>query len=314
MNFIFLKISFFIILILLKLFSRQQTKLEDEDSYEHFVRNLLNFPILDDYSSGSSYPVVNNFSISSEDYQKMLSQVGISIPRVDRRIFLDAFFEIVNIQKILHEEILFIIQVLSEESTPTTVVVNVTNKTLSIKEFWKKFIEKLQFSIQNHLNTIREIAESTHYGRHLLLVEVEMIEFDLKLLIYQIRFPPSNIDTGVLQEEIIKKCKDIKKRVINIIESQRFKNTEGEFKNDIYTRFKNTEEEFKNNIYTRLVNLLENCNEVESINEDLSNTLNIKEMLIIHQTIKTEFKSSGTYHYCKKKVYHLMIILLLILS
>ncbi|CAB5361063.1 unnamed protein product [Rhizophagus irregularis] len=35
-------------------------------------------------------------SISSETFQEMLSRVGTSIPQVDRRIYLDAFFEIQN--------------------------------------------------------------------------------------------------------------------------------------------------------------------------------------------------------------------------
>jgi hypothetical protein len=236
-------------------------------------------PILDDYASGSSPPIMNTLSsISSETFQEMLSRVGISIAKVDRRIYLDALFEIVNIQKILHCEILFIIQELSNESTSTASIIE---NTLSIKEVWKKFIERLQFSIYDHLNTIGEIAESTHYTRHLLLVNVEILEFDLKLLTYKLRFPPTDFDdTKALQERITEKCEDIKKRIINIIESQ---------------RYKSTEEEFKDDIHSRLVNLLENCNEIENWDVNLTDTLNIEEILETHQAIKTEFKSSGTY-------------------
>jgi hypothetical protein len=225
---------------------------------------------LDDYSSGSSPPIMNTLSsISSETFQEMLSQVGISIPQVERRIYLDAFFEIVNIQKILHNEILFIIQELSKESTPTVSIGTIVKNTLNTKEVWMKFIERLQYAIYNHLNTIREIAESTHYGRHLLLVDVEILEFDLKLLTYQLRFPP-NGSTEDLQERITEKCEDIKKRIENIIESQ---------------RYKNSEEEFKSYIHGRLIDLLENCNKVE----------NLEGILKIHQATKTEYKSSGIY-------------------
>ncbi|GBC46709.1 uncharacterized protein OCT59_017758 [Rhizophagus irregularis] len=260
-------------------------KLENEDSYDYFVEKLLNLPILDDYASGSSPPIMNTLSsISSETFQEMLSRVGISIAKVDRRIYLDAFFEIINIQKILHREILFIIQELSKESTPTASIIE---NTLSIKEVWKKFIERLQFSIYDHLNTIGEIAESTHYSRHLLLVNVEILEFDLKLLTYKLRFPSNEStdfdDTKALQERITEKCKDIKKRIINIIESQ---------------RYKNTEEEFKNDIHSRLVNLVENCNEIENWDVNLTDTLNIEEILETHQAIKTEFRSSGYWYEC----------------
>jgi hypothetical protein len=175
----------------------------------------------------------------------------------------------------LHREILFVIQGLSKESTPTAMIIE---NTLNIKEIWKKFIERLQFSIYNHLNTIREIAESTYYGRHLLLVNVEILEFDLKLLTYQLRFPSNRVDTKDLQKRVTEKCENIKERIENIIESQRYKNSE----------------EFKDVIHMRLVNLLENCNKVENFDVNLSNTLNIKEIKI-HQAIKTEFKSSGTY-------------------
>jgi hypothetical protein len=219
-------------------------------------------------------------SISSETFQETLSQVGISIPQVDRRIYLDAFFVIIYIQKIMHNEILFIIQEVLKESTPTATI---NENTLSIKEIWKKFIERLQFSIKNHLNTIGEIAESTLYNRHLLLVNIEILEFDLKLLIYQLRFSPNestNDDAEDLQERITEKREDIKKRIENILESQ---------------GYKDSEEKFKNNIHARLVNLLENCNEIENCDLNLNNTLSIEEILEIYQAIKTEFKSSSTF-------------------
>lgn len=219
-------------------------------------------------------------SISSETFQETLSQVGISIPQVDRRIYLNAFFVIIYIQKIIHNEILFIIQEVLKESTPTATI---NENTLSIKEIWKKFIERLQSSIKNHLNTIREIAESTLYSRHLLLVNIEILEFDLKLLIYQLRFSPNestNDNAEDLQEKITEKRKDIKKRIENILESQ---------------RYKDSEEKFKNNIHARLENLLENCNEIENCDLNLNNTLSIEEILEIYQAIKTEFKSSSTY-------------------
>jgi hypothetical protein len=185
---------------------------------------------------------------------------------------LDAFFEIINIQKILHHEILFIIQELSKESNAIVV-----ENTMSIKEVWMNFIERLQLSIQKHLNTIREIAESTHYGRHLLFVDVEILDFDLKLLKYQLRFPPngSNVISKELQERTTEKCEDIKKRIINVIESQRYKNSEGEF---------------KDSISESLADLLEDC---KNCAMNLSRTLSIEEKLEIYRAMKSEFRSSG---------------------
>ncbi|CAB4484431.1 unnamed protein product [Rhizophagus irregularis] len=268
--------------------SLYQAKLAQEDSINDLVENLLNFQISDDSSSSfdHSLPYVNALkSTPSETFQETLSQVGISIPQVDRRIYLDAFFEIINIQKILHHEILFIIQELSKEITSFIIISAENENVLSIKEVWKNFIERLQLSIQNHLNTIREVAESTHYGRHLLLVDVEILDFDLKLLRYQLRFPPngSSVVGRALQERITEKCENIRERIANIIDSQ---------------RYKNSEEGFRDGLYKRLANLLENCNEVENCAMNLSRTLSIEEKLEIHRAMKSEFNSSGHWYEC----------------
>ncbi|GES93124.1 P-loop containing nucleoside triphosphate hydrolase protein [Rhizophagus clarus] len=265
--------------------SLYQAKLAKEDCENDLVEKLLNFQISDNPSSSLDYSLPNMNTIKStptETFKETLSEVGISIPQVDCRIYLDAFFEIINIQKFLHHEILFIIQELSKESTPSGITIE---NTLNIKEVWMKFIEKLQLSIKNHLNTIRETAESTHYGRHLLLADVEISDFDLKLLKYQLRFPPdgNNIVSRALQKRITEKCEDIKKCIADIIESQ---------------RFKNSDEEFRNSIRTRLVSLLENCNEVEECAVNLSRKLSTEEKLEIYRAMKSEFNSSGHWYEC----------------
>jgi hypothetical protein len=257
--------------------------LAEGDSKNDLIKKL-SFQTSDDLSL-KDLSLSNINSTPSETFKETLSQVGISIPQVDRRIYLDAFFQIVNIQKILHHEILFIIQELSKES----------------KEVWKNFIERLQSSIQEHLNTIRKVAESTHYGRHLLLVDVEILEFDLKLLEYQLRFPPNGIVSKALQDKITEKCKDIKERIIIIIGSQ---------------RYENSEEGFKNDIHKRLRNLSKNCHEVEDYAHNLSTTLSIEEKLEIHQAMQTEFKTSGTnknLFYYKRFIILEFIILTLLL-
>jgi hypothetical protein len=242
------------------------------------VERLLNFQISDNSSSSFDYPLPNINTLRStpaDTFQETLSEVGISIPQVDRRIYLDTFFEIVNIQKVLHHEILFIIQELSKGITPDTI-----ENVSSIKEVWKNFIKRLQISIQKHLNTIREIAESTQYGRHLLLVDVELLEFDLSLLKYQLRFPPNRngIIDKVLQDSITRNCMEIKTRIVRIANSD---------------RHQKSDKEFKKSIRMRLESLLESCNEVENCAVNLSKTLSIQEKLEIHRAMKTEFRGSG---------------------
>ncbi|CAB4384074.1 unnamed protein product [Rhizophagus irregularis] len=262
--------------------SLYQAKLAKENSVDDLVENLLNFQISDNSSSSFDHYVNAVRSTPSETFQETLSQVGISIPQVDRRIYLDTLFEIINIQKILYHEILFIIQELSKELSPATTLIE---NVLNIKEIWKIFIERLQISIQNHLNTIREIAESTHYGRHLILVDVEILEFDIKLLRYQLRHPPNSngIISKALQDRITRKCKDIETRIVQIANSSRHKNSEKEFKKDVHKR---------------LVNLLESCNEVKTCAVNLNKTLSNEEKSEIYRAMKTEFRGSGHWYQC----------------
>jgi len=185
-------------------------------------------------------------SSNSAHSEFLKSQIRISIPQIDHRIYLDAFFEIINIQKILYHEILFIIRELSKkESIPATI-----NNVISIKEVWKIFAERLQISIRNHLHSIKDVAESTNYSRHLLLVNVEILEFDTKMIEYSRN---ENYINKTFQEEI-KKYEDIEKSIIDISHS--------------YT-YKNAEEGFKKGIHNRLENLWKNCKEVGYIEEEL---------------------------------------------
>jgi hypothetical protein len=205
--------------------------------------------------------------------QEAFSQIGISVPQVDHRIYLDASFEIINIQKILYNEILLIIQELLKRS------MSIENGAMSgSEEDWKNFAKRLQISIKKHLHTVKELAESTHYGRHLLLINAEILEFDLKMLKYQLKYPPNKSVDKALQERIIERCGEIKKSIFDI------------FGSDGYI---NSGEEFKSDIYERLNNLVNDCDEVKSCAENSSNTLSLEERLGIRRAMQSDFNSSG---------------------
>jgi len=165
-----------------------------------------------------------------------------------------------------------------------------TKNGISIKEVWKNFAERLQHSIQTHLYTMREVAESTHHGRHLLLVNVEILEFDLKMLAYQLIYPYNGmfIDKA-LQARIIRKCEDIK----NTAEIYRINNGNS------------ADEEFKDGIYKRLNNLRENCSKVAICADLGTDTIEIEKILgikklEIQQAMKTVFENSGHWYECPK--------------
>ncbi|RIA80711.1 hypothetical protein C1645_866307 [Glomus cerebriforme] len=209
-------------------------------------------------------------SVTSESLQQeTLSKIGIILPRINRRIYLDAFLEIINIQKILYHEILIIIEIVSRESR------NEDKDFISIKNVWKNFAESLQNSIQKHLYTIREVAKSTHYGRNLLLTNVEILELDLKMLTFQLKYQTN----GIIINNALKKCTEIKKSIVDIV------------KNDEY---KKNKKEFKTGVYKRLQYLWRDCNKiVENLNSGIERELEIQE---IHQSMKPKFISAGLWY------------------
>ncbi|CAG8591908.1 3194_t:CDS:10 [Funneliformis mosseae] len=212
--------------------------------------------------------------------QETFSQIGISIPQVDNRIYLDTLFEMINIQKIQFHEVLFIIQEISKKQINLTL-----ENSVNIKDVWKKFAERLQTSIQDQLITFKGIAESTHYGRHLLLVNVEILEFDLKMIMYQLRYPPneSGVVDKALRTKIIENCERIKESIADILKSE---------------GYNNAEETLKSGIHVRLENLSNKCDEVVICAENLSKTLSIEEKLDVHRAMNTEFQSSGHWYEC----------------
>lgn len=115
-------------------------------------------------------------------------------------IYVDGVLKVISIQKILHNEILFIIEELSLVEKDVTV----------IKELWKDFAEKLQQSIQTHLYLIKDVTESTNYGIYSLLVNLERVEFDMMMLRYPHRKDSIN-KTGIKKqhEGIVKRIADI---------------------------------------------------------------------------------------------------------
>jgi hypothetical protein len=220
---------------------------------------------------GSSSNSNSNSNSTPLEYLQLIS-------KIDSKIYLDAVFEIINIQKILHHEISFIVDTFEHK--------------LNIKEVWKSFAQRLQQTIQQHLYAIREVAESANFGRYFLLVNVEILEFDLKMIAYQIRhqYNGVNIDNAT-QKRTKKKCEGIRERTVEVIKNIRA-NTDNEIE----------ESEFKSDIYRRLEKLLGDCDKVITCvdylntNIDLLEELPEMENLETDQITKPKFKTSGTFY------------------
>jgi hypothetical protein len=125
--------------------------------------------------------------------------------------------KIIKIQKILYDEVLYIIEILLSL---------VTENVSIIKGLWESFAESLQQSIEKHLNTISKATE-TNYGKYSLLVKIEIVDFDMIMLKYPYK------KNFISKTRIMKQCEGIKRKIKDISKSYSSINVEEEFKNDI---------------------------------------------------------------------------------
>ncbi|CAI2182855.1 2804_t:CDS:10, partial [Funneliformis geosporum] len=238
---------------------------------------------------------LSNLKISDDDDfstpKNLLSQTGITISKVDRRIYLDTLFEIVNLQKFLFNEFLFVLQKIMKAERPIAT---------RVEEVWKKFGERLQLSIEKHLNTIKVVAESTHYCRHSLLANIEILELDLNKLMYQLKYSSSFNN--------IPQTKIMKDRIHNIFPNFSTYNIANEsFEGLIDSRLNNLiklVESYDNNLNETSLTLQESvsirdeCYDLNPNKLDTMQETNIEGKLEIYRAIKTDFKNTGHWNEC----------------
>ncbi|CAG8719623.1 4995_t:CDS:10, partial [Gigaspora margarita] len=122
-----------------------------------------NFKYLDNYD----HHICQNLKL-----QETLAEVGLTAPKMDVRMYLDAFLEIVNIQKVIFHEISLIIQELSKMAGPA----NKTNQTY--EKNWIEFGKHIIETIKTHLDTIITTAQQNSYLRHEILTYLELVEVE----------------------------------------------------------------------------------------------------------------------------------------
>ncbi|KAF0547345.1 P-loop containing nucleoside triphosphate hydrolase protein [Gigaspora margarita] len=135
--------------------------------------------------------------------QETLSEVGLTAPKMDVRMYLDAFLEIVNIQKVIFHEISLIIQELSKIAGPA----NKTNQTY--EKNWIKFGKHIIETIKTHLDTIITTAQQNSYLRHEILTYLELVEVECKAERFRLKYPPKGIITPTIQRIVKNKCSEI---------------------------------------------------------------------------------------------------------
>jgi hypothetical protein len=205
-------------------------------------------------------------------FEQSLRDVGLIAPQFDRRLYLDAFFEIVNIQKILFDEAARIISEL-----PKVELDHSGNSVLETQKNWIKFCCNINESINKHLDVIIQTCKESSYRRHLVVASMEYIEIEYQFCRFILNNQPRNILTPKSKEDLKNKCNKIRKDCERII-------------NDVLPKVEL--EYFQGQCTERIFKLLKNVDEFYEIVER-SGQLSKQEKLEIFRAMSSEFIGSG---------------------
>ncbi|CAG8473164.1 15642_t:CDS:2, partial [Racocetra fulgida] len=134
--------------------------------------------------------------------KETLAEVGLITPKIDVRMYLDAFFEIINIQKVIFYEVSQVITELSK--------IRGTNDNLvSYDKNWIEFGEIIIEAIKKHLDIIITTAQQNNYRRHVVLSSLELAEIDCKAEWFKLKYPPNGTINPIIQKSVKHRCAEI---------------------------------------------------------------------------------------------------------
>ncbi|RHZ83153.1 hypothetical protein Glove_99g360 [Diversispora epigaea] len=219
-------------------------------------------------------------------FQETLKEVGISTPKIDRKIYLKAFLELINIQKAMFHEVSKIIPELPTERTQrihhNDHFVDTTIK-LPYKDHWMNFANFLIESLHSHMEHITQIALESKYIRDFVTSSLELAEFGCKTQRFKFKNIPQNEITPIQKIEIKNKCLEIEKSCLNI-------------KNKTLPSMDNIEH-FRGQCEERIAAVLREIDELRNVVNN-AGKLSDEEKLQIHQAMSTEFRGSGHWYQC----------------
>ncbi|KAG9293587.1 hypothetical protein G9A89_005590 [Geosiphon pyriformis] len=150
---------------------------------------------------------------SQKYHFESLQQVGIPTPMVDQGIYLDAFLEIINVQKAMLLETSQIVAELKKEQFETPTRANVTEEKALEKPLWEKWLDfslHLFETINSHLVTILRTAEKTRHERRFVIASLEKADMACRKARFLLRNPPGGNLTEKIRNDIRKHCPKIK--------------------------------------------------------------------------------------------------------
>lgn len=126
-----------------------------------------------------------------------------------RSIYLDAFFELISIQKAMFHEVSFIIPVLPTERSGD-------QTKLPYKDYWMRFANFLIDSLHKHIEHVKEISLESMFTRYYVTSTLELVEFECKVQRFKLRDLSSGGISPTLQQEIKDKCNEIERSCLSI--------------------------------------------------------------------------------------------------
>ncbi|CAG8486394.1 199_t:CDS:10, partial [Diversispora eburnea] len=179
---------------------------------------------MDDLINDFSLLQISNDSpaVLKNKFQETLKEVGISVPKVDRKIYLAAFFELINIQKAMFHEVSKIIPELPTEMKQHNVSIH-----LPYKDYWMDFANVLINSLRKHIEHIIQISNESKYNLGLSPIQQREIKnkcSDIKMncLVIKLGILPSMNGVYYFKEQcnerietVLREIKEIKNATDN---------------------------------------------------------------------------------------------------
>ncbi|CAG8508889.1 3900_t:CDS:10 [Acaulospora colombiana] len=210
---------------------------------------------------------------NSSHFRESLEEVGIVTPKIERRIYLDAFLKIVHVQKVLFHEVSLIIAELKS-----------TKNSSSHYKNWLKFSAFLEISTKNHLKRIINTASETHYKRHSVLSSLELAEFSCTIWIFKLKNNVLSKSSKLgIKKRITGECDKIERICFDIQDSLR----------------KLGSEDFERKCHERIIGIHQDIQKLRVAAED-PEQLAEKEKLQIHEPICEEFYKSDRWRQCPR--------------
>ncbi|RHZ48435.1 hypothetical protein Glove_551g8 [Diversispora epigaea] len=237
---------------------------------------------MDDLFNNISLLQISDDSPAVQQYkfQETLKEVGISISKVDRKIYLAAFSELINIQKIMFHEVSKIISELPSEVNQRLIS---DTPILSYKDYWMDFTNFLINSLHNHIEHMIQISEESKYNRDYVTSSLELAEFECKAQRFKLRNLPTTGLNPIQQRELKKKCSKIEMICLHV------RNVKLPSMVDV--------DHFKVQCNERIATVFREIRDLKNA-ADNAGRLSYEEKLQIHKAMRQEFLGSGHWYQC----------------